>query len=150
MLGSLLAPPRVPERVMEALTEAGRELGLIRSEVTRVREQTEPLAELLPALESLKSGLDARLDSLHDVVAALESEESFLNETVHEMTRELRAVHETLAGLQTTSSASPSISPGDVGRYRRFVTCSPVTTTTELGLPEPGGPSRPVSNGSAG
>lgn len=75
MLGSLLAPPRVPGRVMEALTEAGRELGLIRSEVTRVREQTEPLAEL-------------------------ESEESFLNETVHEMTRELRAVHETLAGLQ--------------------------------------------------
>ncbi len=64
-------------------------MGLIRSEVTRVREQEEPLAELLPALESLKSGLDARLDSLHDVLAALESEESFLNETVHEMTREL-------------------------------------------------------------
>ncbi len=100
MLGSLLAPLRVPERVMVALTEAGRELGLIRSEVTRVREQTEPLAELLPALERLESGLDARLASLHDVVAALESEESFLNKTVNEMTRELREVHEILAGLQ--------------------------------------------------
>ncbi len=125
MLGSLLAPLRVPERVMEALTEAGRELGLIRSEVTR-----RPRA--------------------NRAAGRARERESFLNETVHEMTRELKGrFMRPSPGSRTTSSASPSISTGDVGRYRRFVTCSPVTTTTELGLPEPGGPSRPVSNGSA-
>jgi chromosome segregation ATPase len=51
VLAGLLAPLRLPERALEALdslAEAGRELGLMRSELTRVREQTEPLAELVP------------------------------------------------------------------------------------------------------
>jgi len=56
LLAGLLAPLRLPERVMDALdslAEAAREVGPMRSELTRVREQTEPLAELMPALERL-------------------------------------------------------------------------------------------------
>ena len=56
MLAGLLAPLRLPERVidaLESLAEAGREVGPMRSELTRVREQTEPLAELMPAVERL-------------------------------------------------------------------------------------------------
>ncbi len=54
MLSGLLAPLRLPERVMESLeslVEAARELGPMRSELTRVREQTEPLPSLMPAIE---------------------------------------------------------------------------------------------------
>jgi len=53
LLAGLLAPLRLPERVMDALdslAEAAREVSPMRSELTRVREQTEPLAELMPAL----------------------------------------------------------------------------------------------------
>ena len=56
MLAGLLAPLRLPERVIEALeslAEAGREVGPMREELTRVREQTEPLANLMPAVERL-------------------------------------------------------------------------------------------------
>jgi predicted nuclease with TOPRIM domain len=56
VLAGLLAPLRLPERVIEALeslAEAGREVGPMRKELTRVREQTEPLAGLMPAVERL-------------------------------------------------------------------------------------------------
>ncbi len=46
VLAGLLAPLRLPERVIDALdslAEAAREVGPMRSELTRVREQTEPL-----------------------------------------------------------------------------------------------------------
>ena len=101
MLDGLLAPLRLLERAMEALESlpgAARELALVRSELTRVREQTEPLGELLPALEKIESGLGARLDAVHEVVEALESEESFLNGSVRALGGEVKALHETLAG----------------------------------------------------
>jgi chromosome segregation ATPase len=56
VLAGLLAPLRLPERVidaLESLTEAARELSPMRSELTRMREQTEPLAGLMPAVERL-------------------------------------------------------------------------------------------------
>ncbi len=56
VLAGLLAPLRLPERVidaLESLTEAARELSPMGSELTRIREQTEPLAELMPAVERL-------------------------------------------------------------------------------------------------
>ncbi len=76
MLGSLLAPLRVPERVMEALTEAGRELGLIRSEVTR-----RPRAN-----RAAGRARERRVVSQRD--------------GARDDPRAKRAVHETLAGLQ--------------------------------------------------
>ena len=56
ILAGLLAPLRLPERTLEALdalVEAVGNLGPMRSELTRVRKQTEPLAELIPTLERL-------------------------------------------------------------------------------------------------
>ncbi len=100
VLEGLLAPLRLPERVLNTLTGAARDVGLIRSEVTRVREQTEPLDGLLPALERLERGLEARLDALGEVVGALENEESFLNKSVMQLARELGALHKTVAALQ--------------------------------------------------
>ncbi len=81
MLAGLLAPLRLPERAVEAL----QELRPMRQELTRVREQTEPLADLLGALQSLEQELGTRLSAVHDVVTALESDESHLNLTTKEL-----------------------------------------------------------------
>ena len=56
VLNGLLAPLRLPERVidvLESLAEAAREVRPMRAELTRVREQTEPLAGLMPAAEQI-------------------------------------------------------------------------------------------------
>ena len=120
ILAGLLAPLRLPERTLDALdavVEAVANLGPMRSELTRVRKQTEPLdgllpamkrlhkqteplAELLPALERLEERLGTRLDSVHEVVVELESEDSYLNSTVAALNREVNAMHKTLRGLQ--------------------------------------------------
>lgn len=103
VLGALLAPLRLPERVIDALqtlAEAAQEIAPIRHELTRVREQTEPLSQLLAALEGVESGLGERIDSLRHVVIALEGRESHLNKTTGELGTELRAMHETIAGLK--------------------------------------------------
>ncbi len=137
VLAGLLAPLRLPERVIEALeslAEAGRHLGPMRAELTRVREQTEPLpdlmpaldrvlehtapvpdllavteriseqaeplAGLLPALERLEERIATRLDSLQQVVAALEGQDSYLNEALGELCGEVTAMHKTISGLQ--------------------------------------------------
>ena len=124
MLAGLLAPLRVPERVLDALGE----LRTIRSELTRVREQAEPLGELLPALERLQDVLVTQLDGVRDVIVALESQESHLNRTsislgekvgtlsdvlepvgsrlatiedaIQELKGEMGAIHETLRGVK--------------------------------------------------
>ena len=91
MIAGLLAPLRLPERVLEALDE----LRPMRLELTRVRKQTEPLPGLLPALKRMEKALSTRLDDVQDVVAKLESDESHLNRT----TQELGAKVETVADL---------------------------------------------------
>jgi len=120
MLAGLLAPLRLPERLIDALgslVEAGRELSLVRVELTRVREQTaplaelmpalerlikqtEPLSELLPALESLKKELREELQELRELIVALEGGESHLNVTARKLVDELVAMHKTVDGLQ--------------------------------------------------
>jgi len=81
VLAGLLAPLRLPERVLEALDE----LRLMRSELTRVREQTEPLAELMPAIKRLVK----QTEPLSELIPALDS-----------LKKELVAMHKTLDGLQ--------------------------------------------------
>jgi len=100
ILGSLLAPLRLPERVLEALdalAESARELGPIRSELTRVGRQTEPLAKLIPALDGMRKDLGTRLDSVREVVKALESDESHLNSAVGELSVKVAALNDNLA-----------------------------------------------------
>ena len=102
-LDGLLAPLRLPERVikaLESLPDAAADLRAIRSELSQVREQTKPLAELLPALERLEQSLGAHLDSLQTTVRALEGNESHLNKTAQQLVRELSGMHETLGSLQ--------------------------------------------------
>jgi hypothetical protein len=75
VLDGLLAPLRLPERVVEALESlpaAARELGQVRVELTRVREQTEPLAGLMPAVE----GLLERTERLPEMVSVLDGRPS--------------------------------------------------------------------------
>jgi len=120
MLAGLLAPLRLPERLIDALgslVEAGRELSLVRVELTRVREQTEPLAELmpgverlikqteplselLPALDSMKKELREELQELRELIVALEGDESHLNVTARKLVDELVAMHKTVDELQ--------------------------------------------------
>ena len=124
LLNGLLAPLRLPERVidaLESLAEAAAELGPMRSELTRVREraerisdqadeilgvskhireQAQPLGELLPALERLEQTLGGRVDGLREVVERLEGEEAHVNERVGELLQELATMHKTIHGLE--------------------------------------------------
>ncbi len=84
-------------KALDALAESARELGPIRSELTRVGKQTEPLAELIPALEGIRSDLGNRLDSVREVVQALESDQSHLNRTVGDLGVKVSALNATLA-----------------------------------------------------
>ena len=142
LLTGLLAPLRLPERTLDALdvlVEAVGNLGPMRSELTRVRKQTEPLGELiptlerllkqteplgelLPALERLEERLGTRLDSVHDVVVALEAEDSHLNTTVADLGREVGAMHKTLSGLQddvqSVTERLPDASRGPLEKAR--------------------------------
>jgi len=132
ILAGLLAPLRLPERTLEALdtlVEAVENLGPMRSELTRVREQTAPLGELLPALEHLEERLGTRLDSIHEVVAALENEDSHLNATVADLAREIGAMHKTLSGLQddvqSVTNRLPDASRGPLEKARDVLSGGP-------------------------
>jgi len=142
ILSGLLAPLRLPERALEALeglVDAAGNLAPMRSELTRVRKQTEPLgelmpalerirkqteplAELLPALDRLEERLGTRLDSVHEVVVALEGKDSYLNSTVADLNRELAAMHKTLDGLKddvrSVTERMPDASRGPLEKAR--------------------------------
>ncbi|HEV2821208.1 MAG TPA: hypothetical protein VGW11_11955, partial [Solirubrobacteraceae bacterium] len=71
ILSTLLSPVRLPERAiraLESLADAGRHLGPMRSELTGVREQTQSLPDLMPAVERLLE----QTASLPDVMPAVE------------------------------------------------------------------------------
>lgn len=71
LLGGLLSPLRLPERViraLESLVEAAQEVAPMRSELTRVREQTEPL----PALKPLLERIDKQTEQLAELLPVVE------------------------------------------------------------------------------
>ena len=127
VLGGLLAPLRLPEyalKTLESLAGAAQHLGPIRDEIVRVREliestreqvesvpdmlpvvkriskQAEPLDEMLPALEHLENTMAGRLEGLHSVIVALESDESHLNTAVEGLCGRMDAMHKTITALQ--------------------------------------------------
>lgn len=103
IMGGLLAPLRLPEhalRALDLLADAAAHVGPMRTELERVREQVEPLAELGPSVHRLEQGLERRLDELQRDVTALEGYQSHLNESVGALTRETAAMHKTLATLR--------------------------------------------------
>jgi len=67
VIAGLLAPLRLPERVLDALdtiVEAVQSLGPMSAEIVQVRKQTAPVADLLPALDDLEASLGDRLNAL--------------------------------------------------------------------------------------
>ena len=134
LLGGLFAALRLPERVIEALdsiVEAAQELGPMRGELTRVREQMEPLADLpqvaecigtqaalLPEVLAVTQRIQERAEPLGELLPALEQLEEALGARVdslrhvvggldreesHLNTRVQELVRE-LAGIHTTTS----------------------------------------------
>lgn len=130
VIGVLLAPARLPGRALEtlgSLATAARDVGTIRSELTRVREQTEPLAataqhiahqtddllpvaeqlstqaqplaEVIPALERIEERLTTRLDAVHEIAAALAGEDSHLNKGVRDLGRTVETRFDALQEL---------------------------------------------------
>ena len=77
---------------LESLAEAARELGPMRSELTRVREQTEPLAGLMPLAEHLLENTERVLavaerisrqaEPLEELLSALERVQEGLGERI--------------------------------------------------------------------
>ncbi len=73
---TLLAPLRMPDRVLDllgSLAEAAREVGPMRAELTRVRGQTEPLADVIPALEGVLEHTE-RVPEMLSVVERISSQ----------------------------------------------------------------------------
>ena len=77
---------------MEALDR----LRPMRAELTRVREQTESLADLLPALQRLEKDLGTRLE----VLAPVDERLATIERTIDELAGAVGAIHETLVGVK--------------------------------------------------
>jgi len=130
LLTGLLAPLRLPVRVLEAVemaVDALADVSLIRSEVVRIRQQSESLDELLPALNALKQDLGGRLDSLREIVNGLEGIESDLDTTVAGLVTQLGALHQTVLTLQDdvqrfTDRLPDPDAPGPLERARDALT----------------------------
>lgn len=129
-MAGLLAPLRLPERVVQAIESASDALQHVppmRDEVIRIREQSEPLKEILPALEAMKEDLGGRLDSLHQVVQGLEGIETALDERVASLSQEIAALHKTVGDLQAdvqrvTERLPDASAPGPLERARDIIT----------------------------
>ena len=128
LLSGLIAPLRVPERVLDVLAQAAGALTEMRSDLSAVREQTaplaavtkdikgqvepmpatierisrqaEPLETVLPALEHLERAVVERLEAAHETMKALERDQACLNERVEGLGGEIVALHETVSGLK--------------------------------------------------
>jgi chromosome segregation ATPase len=82
------------------VTEALADVPPMRDEVVTIRKQSESLDELLPALESMKTELAGRLDSMQKAMGALEGIEDDLDHTVKQLLVRMDAMHETVLSLQ--------------------------------------------------
>lgn len=130
VLAGLLAPLRLPERVVEAIEAVAEKLEDVRpmrEEVAAIREQSADLSALLPALDSIKTELGGKLDGLQAVIERLEGVESHLDERVGELCKEIHAMHGTMAGLKAdvrrvTDRAPNPEARGPLGKARDALT----------------------------
>ena len=110
LLAGLLAPLRLPERALEALDALSGAARGMQSELTRVREQTEPLAGLMPAVERLirqtepvpeigrtVEQIRVQAEPLAELLPALDSLEERLG-------ARLDSLHDTIVGLEGEES----------------------------------------------
>ena len=110
MLNGLLAPLRLPERALQALdalSEAAREM---QGELTRVREQTEPLAGLMPAVERLMThtehvpGVAATVERIREQAEPLAKLLPALDSLETKLGARLDHLHDTIVGLEGEES----------------------------------------------
>ena len=118
----------MPERALDVLAQAAGALVEMRSDLSAVRDQTEPLAAItkdireqvepmpatverisgqaepletvLPALERLEGAVVEQLEAAHDTMKALEREQACLNERVEGLSGEITGLHKTVAELK--------------------------------------------------
>ena len=130
LLGGLLSPLRLPERVLvaiESIAERLEDVHPMREEVETIRRQSAVLDELLPALTSMKEDLGSRLESLHELILELEGIEAGLDKRVGELCQEITAMHRTVGGLKgdverVTERLPDPNEPGPLERARDVLT----------------------------
>ena len=94
--------------------------------VERISEQAQPLADVLPSLEKLERSTTERLEALHEVIVALEGDESHLNKAVMGLGREMKEMHKTIHALQEDvqrlTDRLPDQSKGPIEKARDVLT----------------------------
>ncbi len=96
--------------------------------VERISEQAQPLADVLPSLEKLERSTTEKLEALHEVIVALEGDESHLNKAVTELGHEMEEMHKTIHNLhedvQRVTERLPDPSKGPIEKARDVLTGS--------------------------
>ncbi len=101
LLSGLMAPLRFPERALEALARAADDLTEIRSELISMREQNEPLAELVPLTKEIKE----RIEPMPPTVERISGQAEPLEELLPALVRLEQAVVGRLEAAQETMKA---------------------------------------------
>ena len=103
LLSGLLAPLRVPERALEALADAAGALREVRSELSAMRKQTEPLGELVPLTRELKGIVEPMPPTVERISGQAEPLEDLLPALVRleqAVVGRLEAAHETMKAIE--------------------------------------------------
>ena len=120
---------------LERLHKQTEPLGDLIPALERLHKQTKPLGELIPALERLEESLGTRLDSLNEIVVALEGDDSHLVAAVGGLDRKVSAMHKTLSGLQndvqSVTDRLPDPNRGPLEKARDALTGSSSDEETE-------------------
>ena len=101
LLSGLIAPLRVPERALEALAGAAGDLAAIRSELSTMREQNEPLTELVPLTREIR----AQIEPMPPTVERISGQAEPLEKLLPALERLEQAVVGRLEGVQETMKA---------------------------------------------
>ncbi len=103
LFSGLLAPLRVPERAVEALVDAAGALREVRSELSAMRQQTEPLGELVPLTMELKALVEPMPPTVKRISGQAEPLDELLPALVRleeAVVRRLEAAHETMRAIE--------------------------------------------------
>lgn len=103
LLSGLLAPLRIPERALDALVDAAGALREVRSELSAMREQTEPLQELVPLTKELKALVEPMPPTVERISAQAEPLEEMLpslGRLEQAVVGRLEAAHETMKAIE--------------------------------------------------
>ncbi len=147
LAATLMAPLRIPERVLralEGLSGAADTLGDIRSELGSMREQNEPLAELVPLTRQLREQIAPMPPTVERISGQAKPLEELLPALVHleeAVVERLEAAQATMEALERDESRlNDQVAKlcGEVGELQRIVSAlrEDVERVTER-LPDP-------------